>query len=338
MHVLFHNNCFDGACSASLFTQLHRQCLGGAQTYSYQGLQHAADSGLHESDLSGVENAIVDFKYIASPKLTWWFDHHVSAFLTAADREHFDAEQQRTLADPHQFFNAAYTSCAGLIADVGRNRFGFDTTPYADLLHWADIIDGAKFESAEAAVTLAAPAMKLATVIEAATDPTFITRIIPLLTAQPLLATLQEPFVQQALEPRLAKQMHDMTLMRSRASSDQGVITFDLTDQHAEGYSKFIPYYLLPEAVYAVGLSKTSTRLKISVGTSPWTTIPRDRLANIADICERFGGGGHPRVGAISLAVDQMDEAKRIAGIVTSELKALDQGNDLPASLSLQNA
>ena len=180
--------------------------------------------------------------------------------------------------------------------------------------------------------------MKLATVIEAATDPTFITRIIPLLTAQPLLATLQEPFVQQALEPRLAKQMHDMTLMRSRASSDQGVITFDLTDQHAEGYSKFIPYYLLPEAVYAVGLSKTSTRLKISVGTSPWTTIPRDRLANIADICERFGGGGHPRVGAISLAVDQMDEAKRIAGIVTSELKALDQWNDLPASLSLQNA
>ena len=158
----------------------------------------------------------------------------------------------------------------------------FDLSPFADLLHWADIIDGAKFESADAAVTLAAPAMKIATVIEAATDPGFITRIIPLLTAQSLVDTLQEDFVQEALAPRIAKQEHDVTLMRSRAAAQHGVITFDLTDQNAEGYSKFIPYYLLPEAVYAVGISKTSTRLKISVGTSPWTTVPKDRLANIA--------------------------------------------------------
>ncbi len=331
MHVLFHNNCFDGACSASLFTRLHQQCLGGAESYTFQGLQHAAGGGLSEADLTGEQNAIVDFKYIPSPRLTWWFDHHVSAFLTPEYRAAFEAEQRRTVAAPQQFFDPAYTSCAGLIASVGRDRFGFDTAPFADLLHWADIIDGAKFESAEAAVSLAAPAMKIATVIEAATDPAFITRIIPLLTAQSLIATLQENFVQEALAPRIAKQQHDVTLMRSRAAAEQGVITFDLTDQHAEGYSKFIPYYLLPEAVYAVGLSKTSTRLKISVGTSPWTTVPKDRLANIADICERFGGGGHPRVGAISLKVDQMDEAKRIAGIVTAELKALGQWNDVPS-------
>ena len=329
IHVLFHNNCFDGACSASLFTRLHRECLGGAAEYTYQGLQHAAGGGLSATDLSGDENAIVDFKYIASPKLTWWFDHHVSAFLTPEDRARFDAEQKRTAEAPRQFFDPAFVSCAGLIAAVGRERFGFDTTPYADLLRWADVIDGARFESAEEAVSLAAPAMKLATVIEAASNPAFIVRILPLLTAQPLVDTLQENFVQEALAPRVAKQEHDMTLMRSRASADQGVITFDLTDQKVEGYSKFIPYYLLPEAVYAVGLSKTSTRLKISVGTSPWTTVPKEKLADIATICERFGGGGHPRVGAISLNVDQMAEAKRIAGVVTAELKALGQRNEV---------
>ena len=39
--------------------------------------------------LDGDENAIVDFKYAASEKLTWWFDHHESAFLTPEDEAHF---------------------------------------------------------------------------------------------------------------------------------------------------------------------------------------------------------------------------------------------------------
>ena len=124
MHVLFHNNCFDGACSASLFTRLHQQCLGGASSYTYQGLQHAAGGGLSEADLTGEQNAIVDFKYIPSPRLTWWFDHHVSAFLTPDYRAAFEAEQKRTVAAPQQFFDPAYTSCAGLIASVGHERFG----------------------------------------------------------------------------------------------------------------------------------------------------------------------------------------------------------------------
>ena len=118
--------------------------------------------------------------------------------------------------------------------------------------------------------------------------------------------------------------------MRSRAAADRGVITFDITDQPTEGYSKFIPYYLLPEGVYVVGLSKSSFRTKISVGTSPWTTVPAEHLANIAAICERYGGGGHARVGAISVPVDRHDEAKRIADEVTAELKALGQRNVLP--------
>ena len=51
-----------------------------------------------------------------------------------------------------------------------------------------------------------------------------------------------------------------------------GVIRFDITDQPTEGYNKFIPYYLFPEGTYNVGLSKSSFRTKVSVGTNPWTT------------------------------------------------------------------
>ncbi len=328
--VLFHNNCFDGACSASLFTRFHRECFGTAGEFRYTGLQHRAGEQFREADFDGDENAIVDFKYTPSPKVTWWFDHHQSAFLSEADRKHFEHGARQTKGNPRKFFNETYTSCTGLIADVARERFGFDTAPYADLLHWADIIDGAKFESADAAVGLAAPAIKLMTVIESASDPDFIPRLIPLLTAQPLDATLGENFVQEALAPRLEKHGRDIELLRSRAVERRGVITFDITDQPTEGYSKFIPYYLLPQAVYVVGLSKSSFRIKISVGTNPWTTVPVEHLANIAAICERYGGGGHPRVGAISVPVDQLAEAKRIAAEVTAELEALGQRNRLP--------
>ena len=113
--------------------------------------------------------------------------------------------------------------------------------------------------------------------------------------------------------------------MRERAEVDRGVITFDITDQPTEGYNKFIPYYLYPEGTYNVGLSKSSFRTKISVGTNPWTTRPASELANIAAICERWGGGGHARVGAISLPVEQEAEARAAAQQIVAELRALDQ-------------
>jgi nanoRNase/pAp phosphatase (c-di-AMP/oligoRNAs hydrolase) len=70
-----------------------------------------------------------------------------------------------------------------------------------------------------------------------------------------------------------------------------------------------------------VGLSKSSFRTKVSVGTNPWTTRAAGELANIAAICERFGGGGHARVGAISFPVDQEDEARAAVKVIVEELR-----------------
>ncbi|WP_074652819.1 DHH family phosphoesterase [Terriglobus roseus] len=338
LRVLFHNNCFDGACSASLFTRFHRDCIGTAESYDYKGLMHKAGAQFDEADFTGGENAIVDFKYSNSPKITWWFDHHQSAFLTEGDRQRFELETQSSAVDapkyvqPQKFFDPLYVSCTGFIADMTRLHYGYDSSDLRELIHWANIIDGAKFESAQAAVELAEPALKLMTVIESVSDPAFIPRLIPLLTAQPLSVTLQEGFVQAELGPRLEKHQRDIALLRSRVSEDRGVITFDISDQPTEGYSKFIPYFLLPEAVYVVGISKSSFRTKISVGTNPWTTVAADHLANIAAICERYGGGGHARVGAISVPVDQHEEATRIAAEVIAELKALGHRNVPPAN------
>ncbi len=316
--VLHHNNCFDGACSAAVFTKFHRECVGGASGYEYVGLAHAPNRGGVPDDVFGPgENAIVDFKYSPSDKLTWWFDHHQSAFVTEADRIHFDREMQMGV---RHFFDENYISCTGLIAAVGKAKFGFDTSGLGDLLFWADLIDGARYESAASAVEMKEPAMKLTMVIENA-EPGIIPKIIPLLTEMPLGEVLAQPFVQEKVEPLWERHVAAMELVKARAELQDGVIYFDLTDKSIEGLSKFIPYYYYPDATYTVALTKSSSRTKISVGTNPWFGGPADRLVNLAAVCERFGGGGHARVGAISFGADQVEKARAVAVGIARELR-----------------
>ena len=322
LRILYHDHCFDGACSASLFTRFHRECVGTASEFSYQGLVHKANGVMREEEFINDENAIVDFKYTASPKLTWWFDHHQSAFLTPADREHFDAGQRDGSRKMRQFFDPNYISCTGFIAQIASTNFGMDIAPLRELIYWANIVDGAKYESAKAAVELAEPAMKLTLVIESSPDPTLIPKLIPLLTSIPLQQIVDEPFIQEALSPLMQQHLAAIDLIGSRANLTDGVLTFDITDQPTEGYSKFIPYYLHPEATYVVGLSKSSFRTKISVGTNPWTPLSADKLINLAAICERYGGGGHARVGAISFPPDKESEARTAAAEVAAELRS----------------
>ena len=319
--IFYHDKCFDGACSASVFTRFHKECVGGVDRYEYRGLVHRAGALFNEQDFIEGENAIVDFKYSASPRVTWWFDHHLSAFLTPEDQKDFERGQADGSQRMRKFYDAKYVSCTSLITDIGRMNFGFNTVPLMELIKWADIVDGAKYDSAQAAVEMAAPAMKLTMVIESSADDTLVPRLIPLLTEIPLQEVLDQRFVQELLGPLMERHRAAIELIRSRAAVDKGVITFDITDQPTEGYNKFIPYYLHPEGTYNVGLSKSSFRTKVSVGTNPWTKLPADKLVNLAAICERYGGGGHARVGAISFPPDREDDARKAAGEIVAELQ-----------------
>lgn len=322
VRVFYHDKCFDGACSASLFTRFHRECVSAAASYEYHGLVHRAGALFDESEFTGDENAIVDFKYSASPRITWWFDHHLSAFLTPQDHEHFLACQRDPVCGQRKFFDPDYTSCTSFIAHIASTRFGFNTAPVADLIHWANIVDGALYENATAAVEMAAPAMKLTLIIEASQDPTFGTRLIPLLTEMPLAEVLAQPFVASLLPPLLERHQQALELIRSRAEERDGTIFFDITDHPTEGFNKFIPYYLHPQATYSIGLSKSSFRTKVAVGSNPWTTTDPAKMVNLAQICERYGGGGHARVGAISFPPDQEEKARVAAAEIVSELRA----------------
>jgi hypothetical protein len=321
VRVFYHDKCFDGACSASLFTRFHRERIAPGTSYEYHGLVHRASGMFDENEFSGDENAIVDFKYSPSPRITWWFDHHLSAFLTPEDQQQFLACKQNPHCGGRKFLDPNYTSCTGFLAHIAATSFGFDTAPVAELIHWADIVDGAKYESPESAVAMAAPAMKLTLIIESTQDPAFIPRLIPLLTEMPLAEVLRQPFVAELLPPLLERHQQTIELIRNRAEERNGTIFFDITDQPQEGYNKFIPYYLHPRATYSIGLSKSSFRTKVSVGSNPWTKADPAKMVNLAEICERYGGGGHARVGAISFAPNEAGQARAAAAEIVAELR-----------------
>lgn len=327
VRVFYHDKCFDGACSASLFARFHRECIAPAAEYRFCGLVHRAGALFKEEDFTGDQNAIVDFKYSPSPAITWWFDHHLSAFLTPEDHAHFLAGQKDPAERERKFYDPDYISCTGFLAHVAATRFGFDSGPLAELIRWADIVDGARYESPQSAVEMAEPAMQLTMVIESAEDPEFMPRLIPLLTEMSLGEILEQPFVRDLLPGLLERHRVALDLIRQRSSCERGTIYFDITDHPLEGYNKFIPYYLHPEATYSVGLSRSSFRTKIAVGSNPWTKVPPADMVNLATICERYGGGGHARVGAISFPREKDDSARHAAAEIIAELHAHDPGS-----------
>ncbi len=315
VRVFYHDKCFDGASSAALFSRFYRERIRDDVEFQFSGLVHRAGALFDEAQFDGDENAIVDFKYSTSPKITWWFDHHQSAFLTPADAAHFEQQQSN-----QKFFDPDFKSCTKFIATIAEQRFGFDAAPVAELIAWADIIDGAQYDSATSAVEMKEPAMKLTMAIEATQDRTFVQRLIPLLVTKPLGEILREPFVAEVLPPLLERHKRSIAVLRERAECTQGTVFFDITDQDLEGYNKFIPYYLHPEVTYSVGLSRSTFRTKVSVGSNPWA--PATPSVNLAKVCERYGGGGHARVGAISFEPNHFDEARVAAREIVAELRA----------------
>ncbi len=277
-------------------------------------MTHRARRPFEDSMFDGDENAIVDFKYSPSPRITWWFDHHQSAFLTPEDAAQFRGEN-----NPHKFYDPSYKSCTKLIADVATAKFGFDAAPIANLIYWGDIIDGAQYASPEIAVSVSEPATQLALVIEAAPEDGIPAKLIPEMASRPLEEIVRMPLVANHLKPLLERHQQSIQILRERGKADRRVFFFDVSDLDLEGYNKFIPYLLHPECVYSVSVSASTVRTKVSLGSNPWRGDEVDK--NLASLAERYGGGGHPKVAAISFEPNDLARAQKAASEIAAELR-----------------
>jgi len=313
IRILYHDHCFDGAAAAAFFSRFIAGRFHPDAEFHYTGLAHKAGALFEPGMFDGDENAIVDFKYSPDPRVTWWYDHHQSAFLTPEDAEHYQRDKSdRKLYDP------AFRSCTSFIASVARERFGFEAPDLAELVKWAEIIDGAQYENAKTAVELPAPAMKLTLVIEGVPGSDTVQRVIRWMQHRGFEEILAEPEIAREYARLHERHLRAIDVIGKRAECRNGVVYFDLIDQDLEGYNKFIPYYLFPESVYTVSVSTASYRTKVSVGSNPWARGPLAH--NLASICERYGGGGHARVGAISFDKGDSEGARRAAAEIRETL------------------
>jgi hypothetical protein len=320
--VATHGHCFDGLCSAVMFTRLYRHLYeGDGASFAYHAAGYGpGQNGVEARVLTGDVNAILDFRFSANPRLDWYFDHHVSAFVTPEDRAFYDKSvaSGEALHARHMFHDGGYSSATKLIADIGRDRFGLDTAPTEELVRWADMIDSASFPDAKMAVERAAPELRLMTVVEHLGDDAFLAKMVPRLLSEPLGEVARSADVAQAYEPLGHAHEAFVKLVEQHSEVEGDVVRVDLGAQLIDVAGKFVTYALYPKSAYSVMLTRSKAKCKISIGYNPWSPVPRRH--NIAAICERHGGGGHPVVGAITLKAEAVDDARKLTRSIAEEL------------------
>ena len=284
--VAHHGHCFDGAASAAVFTRFAREARYPNAAFEYRGLAYEPNAPPPGDRLEkGAVNAILDFRYTSSPLLEWYFDHHVSAFQEKDSREHFAAD-----VSGKKFHDGTYGSNTKLMADVLAEKFGWRADDLAELVRWADIIDAARFASADAASSFEEPAMQITAVVQEQGDDTLCAALIPRIATESLASIAASPLIASRIAPiRLRSEALEKRMARSGEQKGD-VAIFDLTEAPLDTVAKFVGYKLFPTAMYSVVLSWTPRRVKISVGFNPWVSKPRRH--NIAELCEACADAG----------------------------------------------
>ncbi|HVU03437.1 MAG TPA: hypothetical protein VHE30_16875 [Polyangiaceae bacterium] len=313
--VATHGHCFDGLASAVVFTRLLRAAEGPQVKAVYRGCGYG-EGQLVPSDalFTGDQNAILDYRFVPSDRLTWYFDHHRTAFVTPADRELFESRR----ATGKYFFDADMTSCTKLVAGIAEKNFGVDVSDLGEMIRWADVIDSAAFDTPEQALDRSNPVLRLAAVVERHGDDAFLARVVPELIQKPLAEVAAGPEVAKRYEKLGAQHERFVRRVRERAVRMGRVVFVDLTDEPLETIGKFVTYALYPDAVYSVIVGKLKNAAKISVGYNPWSGKPCD--FDISAICARHGGGGHRVVGAVQRKASELAETREIALSIAREL------------------
>ena len=319
LQIGFHDHCFDGVASAATFLRFYRERVKPveAEQVSLRGLAHKAGAAFAEDAFGGEENVVVDFRYSPDPRLTWWFDHHQSAFEPGGSLE--PAFRADAAAGGKKFWDPAAKSCTKFLARIVHEKYGFDPEPLRELIDWAEVIDGALFPDARTAVLLEHPAMQLMLLIEATKDDSLCPRLVHELASRPLSAVLAEPWVTGPLGPLLERHRTIVAAVRERISVRGGVAEFDVADLSLDNINKFIAYDFDPGALYTVSVTRSPGRSKISLGSNPWRQ--QDRRHNLAQLAERHGGGGHPAVSAISFKPEELEKARAVAKGLADELR-----------------
>ena len=101
---------------------------------------------------------------------------------------------------------------------------------------------------------------------------------------------------------------------------EDGIVVFDV-DSSGVIVNRYAPYFFFPDARYSAGIVRSARGATITAMRNPWREFPSVFLGRIF---EKFGGGGHQRVGALLLAGDRVKEADFILEQILKETREED--------------
>lgn len=308
-HLYFHSPCFDGIVSAVLAWDF----LETSQRWTSVKL-HTVNYDQRTAWLSTrlpKHCAVVDFLY--HPDVEFWADHHLTSFLTADLRKHFSERKKDLL-----LYDKKSDSCASLLWNRLCTSFGDRRIRYREMTKWADKIDAARYESVEEAILGDAPALRIRTSLAVKNGTEFSESLVRELRHNTMDQVAQLPEVTK--RHSFARSSIKNGLERFEKASnieDRGIVVFDV-DSSGVIISRYSPFYFFREARYSAGIMRSELGATITAMRNPWRQFPSIPLGSVF---ERFGGGGHQRVGSVFLVGERAKDASQVLSQVLCEIR-----------------
>ena len=298
--LYFHRD-FDGVASAALVLRWLRN-----EAAATKAKLRTVDYGEPWSDIRLHKPcAVVDFLY--HPDATHYWDHHVSSF--ASDEWERDFQKRKDAGD-RVWCDPAEPSCASLIARTIPSLDSQSDVP--DLVCWATVIDAARYRSVEQVFASEEPALQINLALAEGSDD-FYAEVVRLLSGSPLSAVAALPVVQQRFIDARDVQQRELEYFEQRVRYEEGIVSADASGEVLR-LSRYAPYYFTRDALYSVVLYRESSRFKVVCMRNPWIEF---ESMDLGALCQRYGGGGHRRVGAVAFLPHDEERAQ----VVLEELR-----------------
>lgn len=313
--LYFHSPCFDGIASSVLALDF----LEGSQNWTFEELHpvnYDSRNGWLSKKLSK-PFAVVDFLY--HPDADFWADHHQTTFVKPSLKKTFEDGK-----NPYHIYGAKSGSCAKLIWRVLAQRFNYRNTRFTELVRWADKIDAARYGSVEEAISGSYPALNINRSLMITSDPDYPVWLVTQLRSHPLDEVGRLPeVVEKSNEVKTLVQVGLDRLSQTVHLDGSDIAVFDV-DSSDVLINRYSPYHFFPEARYSVGMVRTNDGIKITAMRNPWRQFPSVYLGKVF---ERFGGGGHRRVGSVLLKDSDARKAQRVLKRLLREIRKEEASN-----------
>ncbi|MGC2467572.1 MAG: hypothetical protein WA517_20430 [Candidatus Acidiferrum sp.] len=307
--LYFHYPCFDGLIScvlASEFLERNQQWnIARFCPVNY----HYRDSWL-AMELQ-TPSAVVDFLY--HPQARFWADHHGTTFVTEKARLQFELHKKNSFL----LFDSDARSCASLLwsrfdGSLGEERF-------AQMVFWADKIDSASYTSVEEAIFGDAPALRINFTLLLRNDLDYCRLLVQELRSKTLHEVSALPEIQEKVSEVRRRTAAGLKHLEKHIRLEEGnIAAFDIETNPDEIVSRYAPYYFFEGAHYSISVVRSANAARITAMRNPWRSFESIPLGKVF---ERFGGGGHQRVGAVNLTAEQSHRIPEIVAQVSSEMR-----------------